>query len=784
MSLRSSSRKGAAVAFAPNPLCRAIAFGLTSSLACFSAAAAEEPGGLEEVMVMGEKTERSLQDTVSSVRVVTAEDIEEQDINDFHDVLDRTPNVSRNPGNGFNIRGIDVFSVSGGGNSYLASVYSDGAPLPYRLIQKIGFSTWDVQQVEVLRGPQSTLQGRNALAGAIVMNTQDPSYEWGFKGRLGLGEEGREEKAVAFGGGLVEDQLALRVAAEQRDFDGYIENTSRGENSDFKHDETLRLKLLAEPDALPNLRAMLTLTQAEMDNGVDWSNSGDADPFANPHTTFNDPMREFIDSDMAVLKMNYDLGANWALTSTTTYSDVNYGYRWDGDQGPEPGHTLANDRVDQTLSQEFLLSFDFDRLRGVVGSYYSDLDVNAHRSGAQGISFARLGVPTLLMAPPEFGGLGLTQEQAQAVLAIYDPLDPVIVDDDRTLEQGVGTVALFADLTYRAGDQLDLFAGLRYDRERQGNANSAVTTIVNREDMPDPPNPAFDPVTAALVAGLNARILGMADAASGTAPLEDEDFDALLPKAGAIWHWSDDISTSFTAQKGYRSGGVGANIARATTYSYDPEYTWNYELSLRSLWMDGRLAANASLFYLDWEDQQVTVQLSSSTYDRETLNSGSSTVKGAEVELLFQADEHWSGYAGLGYSKTEFEEFEIVRDTTTYDLSGRSFVGAPEVTANLGATYRNGGLMLNANANYRDESATLANPYSTGLTEEDPDFDPKNDARTLVNLRAGYEWDNLGAFLTVRNLFDEGYIEKADWGGGTHYLGQPRLATLRLEADF
>jgi len=776
-----SAWKNAQSGFARNPLCRAIAVGL----ACVSAGAlAEAQRGLEEVMVMGEKTERSLQDTVSSVRVVTAGEMQEQDINSFHDVLDRTPNVSRNPGNGFNIRGIDAFSVSGGGNSFLASVYSDGAPLPYRLIQKIGFSTWDVQQVEVLRGPQSTLQGRNALAGAMVMNTVDPTYEWGFKGRLGMGEEGREEKAVAFGGGLIEDQLALRVSAEQRDFDGIVKNLTRDEYSDFKHDETLRVKLLAEPDALPNLRAMLTLTQVEMDNGVDWSNSGDADPFENPHTTFNDPTREFIDSDMAVLKLDHTLGANWTLTSTTTYSDVNYGYLWDGDEGPEPGNLLINDRVDETLSQELLLNFDFDRLRGVIGGYYSDLEVNAHRGGAQGISFARLGIPTLLVAPPELGGLGLSQAQAQAVLALYAPFDPVVISDDRDLHQGVDTAALFADLTYAVNEKLDLFAGLRYDRESQENENDAITTIVNREAMPDPANPAFDPLTAALVAGINARFLAMVDAASGDEPLVDEDFDALLPKAGATWHWSDDVSTSFTAQKGYRSGGVGSNIARATTYRYDPEYIWNYELSFRSLWMDGRLAANANLFYLDWEDQQVTVQLSGSTYDRETVNSGSSRVKGAELELLFQADEHWSGYAGLGISKTEFEEFLIVQPTVTHDLSGRAFVGAPEVTANLGVTYRNGGLVLNANANYRDESVALANPYSTGLTEEDPNFDPENEARTLVNLRAGYEWGNLGAFLTVSNLFDEEYIERADTGTGIHHLGRPRLATLRLEADF
>ncbi|WP_288132001.1 TonB-dependent receptor [Microbulbifer sp.] len=767
--------------FTWHPLCRAIALGSGIALSATTFAQAEDQNrtGLEEVMVVGQKTERSLQDTVTSVKVVTAKEFKEQNINGMYDVLERTPNVSGDT-TGFNIRGIDSFSVSGGGNSFLASVYTDGAPLPYRAIQQGGFSTWDVQQVEVLRGPQSTLQGRNALAGAIVMHTIDPSYEWDFRGRLGLGEEGREEKAVAFGGGLIEDQLAVRVAAERRDFDGYIRNVTRDENSDFEQDETLRIKVLAEPDALPDLRAMLTVTQSESDYGVDWINAGAEDPFENPQTDFNDPTREFTDTDMAVLTLEYDLGPHWNLTSNSAYSDVKYGYEWDGDSTPTPGNILVNDRADETLSQELLLNFDYQRLTGVIGAYYSDLEVNEYRGGQQDITFARLGVPTLLVAPPEMGGLGLSQAQAEAVLILYEDFDPVIIVDDTTSYQAVSTAALFGDLTYSPTEKLDLFAGLRYDRERQENAADSSIGIVNLHAMPDPANPAFDPMTAALVTGINARLLGLAEQASGNEPLVDEDFEALLPKAGANWHWNEDISTSFTVQKGYRSGGVGTNIGRARTYSYDPEYIWNYELSLRSLWMDGRLAANANLFYLDWKDQQVSVLLSGNRYDRETVNSGSSRVRGMEVELFFQADEHWSGYAGLGYSDTEFKEFQL----ESYDLSGREFVGAPGATANLGVTYRNGGLIVNANVNHQGDALTLANPYTAGLAEDDPRFDPHNDERTLMNLRAGYEWDRFGAFLTVSNLLDEEYIVSADTGYGSMELGQPRLATLRVEANF
>lgn len=767
--------------FTANPLRRAIAFGMSSSFAL--AAIAEETSGqrsLEEVMVVGQKTERSLQDTAASVKVVTAENIVEENINGLYDVLERTPNVAGALGSDFSIRGINAFTVSGGGNSYLTSVYSDGAVLPYRAIQEGGFSTWDVQQVEVLRGPQSTLQGRNALAGAIVMNTVDPTYDWTFRGRLGAGEEGREEKAMAFGGAIIEDQLAFRIAAEDRDFDGFNRNITRGENSDFERDQTLRLKVLAEPAALPGLRALLTLTSSETDNGVKWINPGAGDPFENRETTFNDPTHEFTESDMAVLKLGYELGEHWDFTSTSAYSDVYYGYEWDGDVGPEPAQTLVDDREDKTFSQEFLFNFDYENLSGVIGAYYSDLDVEDVYSGNRSMTQAELGLRETLIY-----GFGLPETVVDSVLPLYAGLEPVILDTYGLTLQQVESQAIFADLTYSVNSRLDLLTGLRYDRESQANEADTQIAIANDDAMPNPADYALDPALQQLITGINGAFFAMAADASGTEPLVEDDFSAVLPKLGATWHWSDDMSTSLIAQKGYRSGGVGSNIAQNYTYVYDPEYTWNYELSFRSLWMDGRLAANANLFYLDWEDQQVNVQLSGNTFDNETVNSGRSTVRGLEVELFYQANEHWSGNAGFGYSDTEFDEFVVVLPSGTFDLSGRDFGGAPEHTANLGVTYRgDSGFLFNANANYQAESLALANPYGRSFAPDSPYFDPENDARWLVNLRTGYEWKNLGAYLTVTNLLDEEYVSAANTGSSSMVLGAPRLATLRLEANF
>ncbi len=200
--------------------------------------------GIEKIVVTGHKIDRSLQETPTSVAVVTAKQIEEQQLYDFYDVIESTVNVTGDFGADFAIRGINSFNVSGGGNSFLTSVYLDGAPLPEKLISQGGFSTWDASQVEFLRGPQSTLQGRNALAGAVVVNTYEPTYEWQGKGRLIIGENGQQEAAIAFGGTLVEDQVAFSFSGETRDFDGFNENTTRNEHSDFYNNEFYLLKVL------------------------------------------------------------------------------------------------------------------------------------------------------------------------------------------------------------------------------------------------------------------------------------------------------------------------------------------------------------------------------------------------------------------------------------------------------------------------------------------------------------------------------------------------------------
>src|SRR3546814_11079508 len=121
--------------------------------------------------------------------------------------------------------------------------------------------------------------------------------------------------------------------------------------------------------------------------------------------------------------------------------------------------------------------------------------------------------------------------------------------------------------------------------------------------------------------------------------------------------WTPNLKTGVTVQRGDRSGGSSGNIARSATFSYDPEFTWNYELSLRSAWLDGRLTLNANAFYVDWKDQQVSANFGMSIYDPHIVNAGPSHLYGFEIEATPSPRGAYDWYASVGYSPPRYDDF-------------------------------------------------------------------------------------------------------------------------------
>ena len=774
--------------FKKNQIALSIALTFTAIASSQTVQAEDNNQEYERIMVTGQKITRTLQETPASIAVFSAEKIEQQNLGEISEVLFETANVHSTGNGSFNIRGIDAFNVSGSGSSALASVYIDAAALPERIIRN-GFSTWDASQIEILRGPQSTLQGRNSLAGAIVMTTTAPSHESNGKYRVQVGENGEQEAAIAFGGSLIEDQLAFRFSAEKEDFDGYNYNITRKEDADFKSDELFRLKLLYTPNAIPDLSAQLSFTRATTKQGtgsVNVPTSGD--PFKQRIVTNNAPQTSNFDTDITTLEVNYPLNDIWSVTSVSTYSDVTTGWdNFDSDNGPEDGGTRFNNESIKTFSQEFRLILDGDRLSGLIGAYYFDQDFFGKYGGKNSVSLASLGLSSTSL----MNRFGLDQATADFTINQYAEFDPAKIDTQNTGDEEIKSSALFADFTYEINEQWSIFAGFRWDHEKQDNASDSNISAENLAALPSASN--YPAPLNSLIGGINAQLLSFVADASNVAPVTDASFNEFIPKLGFSYMWNDDLTTSFTYQKGYRSGGVGVNTAKSTPYQFGSESTSNYEFSLRSFWLDGDLMFNANAFYIDWEDQQVDVQLSENSFDTETKNAGSSTVKGFELEAFYQLTTELELSASLGQAKTEFTDFVITIPTnseaTVFDLTGRSFENSPEFTANFAATYSgDNGIFANISMNYADSSNADTNPYSRGLQEGDDNFDLQNDSRTLVNMKVGYEWESVGLYLIGKNVLDKEYISGAAFGTGRrvvkHNLGAPRQLSVSLQGSF
>ena len=619
------------------------------------------PMRLGPVMVQGELQRRSLQDTPTSVAVIRGEDLERRGDVDIHDAVERTPNVTSAFGeDGFSIRGIDQRGAAPGGSGLVVNTTVDGATLVTNQSTFFGpYSTWDLDQVEVLRGPQSTQQGRNALAGAIVIRSKDPTYAYEAKARGDLAQHDTRGGALTLNAPLIEDALAVRLSVDHLRTDGFVENPTLDDDEyDAREQTTLRGKVRVDPTQ--DLSAILSFTYASNFGGDDFI---DQDRFPEDRVNLSDveDAKEGAKHRIAGLRLNYDVSDSFSIESETTYLDSDYERFQDLFRTPAAGLLIDFEVRTESFEQELRLRYEQERLNAVVGGFYADI---AQRS-----------------------------------------IDPGFAIDTKV---DTRNVAAFGEAEFQILPQLPqlwLVAGGRYDTE------TAETKASGLE--------------------------------------REATFGALLPKAGVTYDWTDDVSTSVTVQRGYRAGGTQVNRVTGAVNEFDPSFTWNYELALRSRWFDGRLTANANAFYTDWTDQQARILgPSGSLSDFDVQNAGKSRLFGGELDLRLAPVDNLELFGSVGYVKTEFLEF----DNRGEDLSGNEFPFAPNLTAAFGASYYfDNGFEIHADASFTEGSF--------GDVSNTDGF--RSDSRFLLNALAGYETDHWGAFVYARNILDKDYLTLA-----------------------
>lgn len=755
-------------------------FSAQGARAAETAAIDDQATAVEAVVITGEKANRGLQQTVTSVAVTTAAKIERENIRNFYDVVAGTANMSETYGKtGFTIRGVSNMNVSGGGTGGLATIYVDGAALPPEATYGGPLEMWDIGQVEVLRGPQSTLQGRNSLAGAVIITSANPTYEPQLRARIGYASGDERTYAIAGGGPIVADQLAFRVAVEKKDSDGFIYNPTLRRDIDAVDNLYVRGKLLFTPSATPGLRVLLTYAHNNRDAGYQftYSRTDRPDYYGHRVDLSGDPTRTKTKTDILTADVAYKLTDKFTLNAIASFNTVSADATIDFDFLPARSSYGTRNQDTDTTSLELRLNYEGERLKGLAGLYHARRESQDFSASLTNVTFPRATLVSVLTSTlltgvpsPTAAQQAAAAAQANAFANLYIAALPVIaVDYTGDQPSTIETSAVFADASFALTDKLWLLGGFRYDHEE--NTSSTVQTARFAGAYPTPA--AFGPY-APYVTQVNAFVSAMVAQANASAPEGTRKFNAFLPKVGLKYQWTPDINTSLVAQRGYRSGGSTVNQARSAVAAYDPEYTWNYEASLRTAWLDGTLTVNANAFYVDWKDQQVVVNLGLNTYDYEVRNAGKSHLYGFEVEVARRLTPRLSWYGSLGHTKTKFDDFVITSGVDTRSLAGSEFPYAPHWTMAAGADYRwDSGFVAHLDANYRTKSFSQA-----GLQQSQ---DSVVKSRLLFNGRFGYERQRWGAYVFGKNLLNATYSQYTRDDDHIALLSEPRIVGVTLE---
>jgi outer membrane receptor protein involved in Fe transport len=722
----------------------------------------EEGPAPGDIIVSGEKSTRTLQQTPTSIAVATAEKIEREALISIQDVYNRTANLSETYGSaGFTIRGVSNTGVGAGGRADAASVYVDGAPIPQFALYGGPTDMWDVQQVEVLRGPQSTIQGLNAMAGAIVITTKEPTLDrWTGDARVLWTEHNDRTFSAAIGGPIIADELGVRLSVERRADRGIIYNTTRDEYSDALKSLNLRGKIKWTPSAIPGLEAVASYNRVRRNGGYlyEYARTDTPDFYDHRVATGDQPSGGKIASDIAVFKLSYPLADGLKLSSVTSWNRSKVRSQIDADGTPQDVQAIDNRYLYRTLTQELRLNYESDRFSGLLGGWYYRRTGTINQN-----SRVNIATPTSTIAALLQSG-GASAAQAQAISTAYAaqlPVIPVLYYANQP--ERVETMALFGDGRFKLTDRLTLIGGFRFDHERNRYAAETVATFNGTL-----PNVNFLGTAYSGIVGLiNQGVLGLVDDASSALASNSRSFNAFLPKAGISMDWTPDLITAFTVQRAYRSGGSSQNPARATLAPYDPEFSWNYEGSVRSKWLDGKLTLNANVFYMKWKDQQVTAYFGQNAYDYNTVNAAGSHLYGFEVEANARVARGIDLYASVGHVRTKFDDFTLPTGATSQiELEGTQFPYAPRWTLAGGINAEfGGGFTANLNANYRTS-------VFTGIGEDQGQY--KVAARTVVGGRVGYETANWSLFVFARNLFNEKYQQYAYKAINQAILGDPQ----------
>ncbi|ASK29983.1 hypothetical protein CEY12_07620 [Chryseobacterium sp. T16E-39] len=579
---------------------------------------------LEEVTVTAEKTENKLQKVPMAISAISGKQIEERNVHEMGDLVLAVPNLmTMNAGsptlNVMSIRGVLTFSTDP-----VVGIYVDGIPMfdGYSASQQLQ----GIERVEVLRGPQSTLYGRNGLGGVINIITKKPGNTLKGFAEAGIGNYNTQHYALGISGPLVKNKLYAGFSASYDKRDGFFTNTFTGKKYDRPEsfNGNFYLKYLV------NDRLSMTLNvKGEYNDimGVFPYVQGGTAALANPYVVnyngTNQEKRKLLSTSLQVVYKK-DKTELSSVTGYTYMSDVYKDY--DVDYSPYNAITFEVPSAPQnTLTQEFKIVTDFSDQFKFTG-----------------------------------GAFGFFDQKESLNQYIYGP-DAAAFDPNAPYVSGIHSnkktygISSFANLSYALSKEWLLTGGIRYDYEKRN--------LLFSTDMEKAPNPLMILTPETKIDGHNG---------------------AFSPKLSVSYNPAEDLLFYATYSRGYRSGGFNMYTSNAARLNFKPEYTNNYEVGMKSEWFKKRLRANVAVFYTYWKDQQQTLSLPENLTD----NVGELVNKGLELELTGLVAKGLEINYNLGVVDTDYKKLILVNSNKqNQDYAGNKQIFTPNFTSSISVTY-------------------------------------------------------------------------------------------------
>lgn len=604
---------------------------------------------LEEILVSAQKRTQSLQDIPFSISAFSASDIEDAGWRDINELQHADPSVVIGGESlarpylfirGVGTRKFDI-GTDGSVGVFIDEVYNTRFNTALTGIL-------DLERIEVLKGPQGTLYGRNTIGGAIAMYTQKPSDE--FEGRIkaGFGSDGYYQVGASVSGSTIDGGLGGRLSVMTSDEDGILTDTITGRD-DNNSMSSARVALLATPSERLEISVTGEINQIDSDASLVEPTPGPTlvspflppdlvtsvvdeaaeDPFSN---AFSNPGFVDRDNNQFALRVKW-FGEALAFTSISSLTDEDYTEFRDFD-----GFVLDtwNHDIEQSstqYSQEFRFnSADGSAVRWVAGIYY-------FRDDASRTDNFYFGSDSALAPPPPLFP-GLTQNDNIAV-----------VDLDTT------NYAVYGQANFNLTDRLGLTLGLRYSDDEKKFVYSTSTNT-----------PGFPVLLLDFSVG------------------DTLQFDSVDPRVSLDFQVNDDVMVYGTYASGYKSGGMqyAVYVPEVAARGFDNEELEMVELGVKSRLLDDRVQLNAALYRYDYKDQQVQgIELINGQPTGLTQNAAASTMTGLEVDLRALVSERLELNFGYTWQDAEFDEFQSLDG----DRSGNKMPSAPENSIVAGLNY-------------------------------------------------------------------------------------------------